>query len=173
MQGGRKSGIAQIAVAYGAAQGVFAFAIGTACTFIGVSQNWGGFLNVIALVIVMVLAHRSFRAGRDGSMSYGQGLGIGVLVGLVAAVVTGLLVYLYLRFINPVGAPVDLQAEAAAMHAKGMSQAQIDDNLAKWSTVMTPMGSLIFTMIIGGLTGFIVALLVPIVTRKDAPAIVE
>lgn len=169
----QRASVGSIALKYGVIQGVFAFIVGMLSTLTGVSQNWAGLVNVIALIVVMVLAHRAFRLGRAGAMSYGQGLGIGTLVGLVAAVATGLLVFGNLEFVNPAGAPVNIDHEIAAMHARGIPQAQIDENVAKWRDVATPLGSLVSTILIGGVSGFLLALLVPIATRKSAPLIVE
>ena len=59
--------------------------------------RWG--TSLISLVIVF-LAHKYYKENGDGFMSYGQGIGIGFWIGLVASVASSIFTYIYLKFID-------------------------------------------------------------------------
>ena len=46
---------------------------------------------------IVVLAHMTYKKAGDGFMSFGQGVGIAVITGLIAAVLVGIGVYVYLK----------------------------------------------------------------------------
>ena len=65
----------------------------------------GALTSVIYLLMIggIVMAQRAFRTGNDGFMSYGQGLGIGVLLSLVAGTLSSIFNYIYPTFLDPGG----------------------------------------------------------------------
>ena len=118
----------------------------------------------------MVLAHKQFKQGNGGFMDYGQGLGIGTLMGLVAGTVNTLFNYVYLTFIDPAYMGRALDIARAKMEEKGeMTDEQIDQAMTwaakfssgSWMLLFGILGSLIFA--------FLLALVVSAITKHSKP----
>src|SRR5690242_20737924 len=91
----------KVALKYGVIDGVLAVIVFLVVTMTGMTQDWKvNVLNLILLVVLMVLAHREFKTSRECIMTYGQGVGIGTLLSVVASVLASVLVFLFVSFIN-------------------------------------------------------------------------
>jgi Protein of unknown function (DUF4199) len=160
----------KVALKYGVIDGVLAVIVFLVVTMTGMTQDWKvNVLNLILLVVLMVLAHREFKKPREGIMTYGQGVGIGTLLSVVASVLASVLVFLYVSFINTGYPAAALQAQRAAMEKRGMTGAQLDQALSITSAMLTPTGIVVTSLISGVIAGVIVALIVSIFTRDNDP----
>ena len=170
MEEQRAPSILRIATKYGLIQGVLSFIVFLVGELAGVKQTWvGSVANTALLIVLMVLAHREFRRTHDGMMTYPQGLGSGTLLSSAAAVVTCVLVYFYVKYINSGYLAAAIQAQQAALEQRGITGAQAQQAMAITSAIMTPVGIVITSLITGVIGGFIVALIVSIFTQKRDP----
>jgi hypothetical protein len=166
----RAPGIGTIATKYGLIQGVLAFIVFLVTTLAAIKQNWvTSVVDIAILVALMVLAHREFKRTHDSMMTYPQGLGCGTLVAIAGSVVTCVLVYVYVKFINTGYLAAAIQAQRAALQQRGITGAQAEQALAIAATLMTPGGLVVTSLITGVILGFVVALIVSIFTRKGDP----
>ncbi len=172
MEEQRAPGIAGIATKYGLIQGVLSFIIFLLPTWTGIRQGWTTTVVGIALLVVlMVLAHREFKRTHEGKMTYPQGLGSGTLLASVSALVSCVLVYIYVQYINSGYLATLVQAQRTALAQQGITGAQADQAMAITAFVRTPVGLAGTSLITGVIGGFIVALIVSIFTQKDPRAI--
>lgn len=170
MEEKRAPSIAAIATKYGLIEGVLAFAVFLARVYAGMNQTWvPTVISVAILVVLMVLAHREFKLTHNGMMTYPQGLGSGTLLATVGAIVSCILVYIYVKFINT-GYPAALMhAQQIALQKQGITGAQAQQAMAISGMFMTPVGLVVTSLIGGVIFGFIVALIVSIFTQKADP----
>lgn len=169
----RAPGIVTIAVKYGLIQGVLWFAVFLARVLTGIKQGWvGSVVDAVLLIVLMVLSHREFKRTHGGMMSYPQGLGSGTLLSSVAAVVTSILVYVYVKYINMGYLAALVQAQRAALEQRGLTGAQAQQAMAIAGAITTPVGIAVTSLITGVVVGFIVALIVSIFTQKGDPTVV-
>jgi len=162
--------ITKIATKYGLIQGVLAFIVFIAGTLAAVQRNWvASTVDTALLVVLMVLAHREYKSTHEGKMTYPQGLGSGTLLATVAAVISCILVYIYVKFINTGYLAALLKVQQAALEQRGMTAAQAQQAMAITSAIMTPVGLVVTSLITGVIVGFIVALIVSIFTQKANP----
>jgi hypothetical protein len=166
----RAPGIFKIATKYGLIQGVIAFLLFVVVTMAGIRQNWlSSIVNIVLLVVLMVLAHREFKKTHEGIMTYGQGVGSGTLLSVVASVLACVLLFIYVKYINTGYPAAALQVQQAALEERGLTGAQLDQALAMTSAMLTPVGIVISSLVSGVIMGFIVALIVSIFTRDSDP----
>lgn len=166
----RAPGIGTIATKYGLIQGVLAFIVFLVTTLAGAQQNWiTSVVDIAILIVLMVLAHREYKRTHENMMTYAQGLGCGTLVAVAGSVATCVLVYVYVKFINTGYLDAAIQAQRAALTQRGITGAQAEQALAFASSLMTPGGIVVISLISGLILGFIVALIVSIFTRKGDP----
>jgi Protein of unknown function (DUF4199) len=167
MEEQRAPGIMRIATKYGLILGVLSFVVNIASTMAGIRSNWLAVVFHAALLIVlMVLAHREFKRTHGGIMLYPEGLGSGTLLAVVAAVVTAVLAYVYLKYINAGFLAAAIQTQQATLEQQGITGAQARQAMQIIGAVMTPTGVAVVSLIVAVIVGFIVALIVSIFTQK-------
>ena len=169
MEEQRAPSIARIATKYGLILGVLSFVIFLVVTMTGIQQNWSSLVNIVLLIVLMVLAHQEFKKTHDGMMTYAQGLGSGTLVSIVATVVTCVLLFIYVEYINTGYLAAAMQTQQAALEQRGMTGAQAQRAMSMTAAMLTPVGIVVTSLVTGVIAGFIVALIVSIFTRKGDP----
>lgn len=173
MEEKRAPGLAAIAVKYGVIQGVLSFLVFLvpALTHVRASAVTT-VANVALLIVLMVLAHLEIRRTHKGMMSYSQGLGSGTVLAIASAVVTCVLVFVYVKYVNSgyLGAMLHMQQET--LRQRGITGAQAQQAMAITGMIMTPVGIAISSLISGVVVGFIVAVIVSIFTQKGDPRVV-
>jgi hypothetical protein len=170
MEEQRAPGISKIATKYGLIQGVVGFLLFVIIVMTGVKQNWmTSGISIVVLAVLMVLAHREFKKTHENMMTYGQGVGLGTLLSVVASVLSAVLLYIYVGFINTGYSAAALKIQRTALEERGMSGAQLDQALGFTSAMLTPVGILVSSLISGVIVGFIVSLIVSAFTRARDP----
>lgn len=170
MEARQPPSIAKIATKYGLIEGVLGFILFLIVALTGARQNWlvTG-INIAILAVLMVLAHLEFKKTHEGMMTYGQGVGLGILLAVIASVLSGILLYIYVGFINTGYPAAALKIQQAALEERGLSGAQLDQALSMTSVMLTPVGIVVSSLISGVIVGFIVALIVSMFTRASDP----
>ena len=167
MEQQRAPSILSIATKYGLIQGVLSFVINLVTTLAGLKANWVAVVVHTALLIVlMVLAHREFKRTHGGIMTYPEGLGSGTLLSIVAAIVTAVLVYVYVGYINTGALAAAIRTQQATLEQRGITGPQAHQAMAIISAIMTPVGIAVLSLIGAVIVGFIVALIVSIFTQR-------
>lgn len=170
MEENQTPSIATLATKYGLIEGVLAFAVFLARTRFGMNRNWPAtVVSVLILAVLMVLAHREFKRSHKGMMTYPQGLGSGTLLAVVGAVVSSVLVFIYVKYINAGYIASLVHLQQVALQQRGITGAQAQQAMAISSYIMTPTGIVVSSVISGVIIGFIVALIVSIFTQKADP----
>lgn len=144
-------------------------------TFIlfAIGQEGNGGLASVAfaiLIVGIVLAHKAFKAANEGYMSYGQGLGIGVLVGGLNGVLTTVFNYVYRTFIDPemVARAMD-QMRAKLEEAGTMSGAQIEQIVTASTKYSSGAIGLAIGIASGFLLGLLFSLVIAAITKNAKP----
>ena len=127
-------------------------------------------VQLIVLSICMVLAMKEFKAGNDGYMSYGQGLGIGTLMGAVSGVLLSIYSYVYNEFIDPNLKTNILNKVREQFETQGMSDDQIDTAMAFSQKFSSPGFGFVFGVLGMIFLGFLVSLVASAFQKKEKPA---
>ena len=174
MEQQRAPSIGKIATKYGLIQGVLSFVLFLVVAITGMRQNWvGSVISIVLLAVLIVLAHGEYKKTHEGMMTYPQGLGLGTLLAVVSAVLSSVLVYIYVAFINTGYTAAALKIQQETLEARGVKGPQLDQAMAMTGAMLTPTGIVITSILSGLIVGFIVALIVSIFTRKgDTNAVI-
>jgi tetrahydromethanopterin S-methyltransferase subunit G len=130
-----------------------------------------GWVSIAVLPIAgIILAHKAFKQANAGFMSYGQGLGIGVLLSLVSGLLTAVFSYVYRTFIDPDLSGRMLEKMRAKLEAMGsMSDAQIDQTLGMSTKFSTgPIGFAV-GILSAVLFGLVFSLVIAAITKNSKP----
>jgi hypothetical protein len=127
-------------------------------------DNKWSWINVIVSIAILYLAHKNFKDEGDGFMTYGQGVGIGFWIALVAVVVGGLFTYVYSNFIDTGAMDAFYEQQYEKMQTNGMQDEQIDVAIEWTKKLFWPM-----YIFFGIFFGVLIAVLASIFTQKKAP----
>ena len=142
-------------------QSLIVFAIGSN-PFINDWKN-----TVVAILVsitAIVFAHKAFKDGGDGYMSYGQGLGIAMVVSMIAIAIGMVFSYIYINFIDTSAFEAIWEKADEDMEEKGQSQEAIDMGM-QWGRKLF----WVFYLLGGAFGSLITGLIVSIFTQKKAP----
>jgi hypothetical protein len=133
-------------------------------------QSPAKWLTMVVLIVGTVLAQKFFRQANGGFMSYGQGLGVGMVLAGVSAVLSAIFSYVYATAIDPDMSTRILDKARSDMEARGnMSDAQIDQAM-HWTAMFMQGPALIGIVLIAGLlTGLVVSLITAAVLKNPKP----
>lgn len=127
-------------------------------------------LGVVIVVGGMVMAHRQFKQQTGGFMSYGEGLGIGVLLSVVSGIISTLFSYVYVTFIDQDYMSRVMETTRTKMEQQGnMSDAQIEQATAMVQKFSSGGWILLFGVIVSLVTGLLIALAVSTFTKNPRP----
>jgi hypothetical protein len=136
------------------------------------TAQWVGTIGV--LVIGSVCTVYGVRARRETvpageAYTYGQAVGAGVTIALIASAIGIVTSYIYFAFINPAFADILAQAQLDKMAARGMSSAQIDRAEPVIRFMLKPAVQAVMSFGFGMIFGVIVSLIVAAFLKRPAP----
>lgn len=123
--------------------------------------------SVLGIVIglgAIVMAHKEYKDKGNGFMSYGEGLGIGCIVGLVSSVVTIVFTLVYVNYVDPNVMSALLDKALEDMEKQNQPE-QAMDMTKKYFNAFFYGGLIVGTLIFN----FVFALLVSAFTQKRNP----
>lgn len=128
-----------------------------------------GLVSFFSLLIGIILTHKAFKAENNGFMSYGQGLGIGSVLGLFTGLLSGIFFFVYLNFVDASMLQTEIENARDQYEGLGMTDEQIDQSVSVLEYMFTPM-VFSFTAIISTLFyAFIFSLIISAFTKNNNP----
>ncbi|RDV15703.1 DUF4199 domain-containing protein [Pontibacter diazotrophicus] len=166
----KQPSVASVALKYGLLFGLIGvvFQVIIMVTDLG-DNRWLSSLAYIILIAGIVMAMKNYKEQNFGYMSYGQGLGIGTLLGAVFGFMTGLFTWVYTEFIDTEYMARMMEKQRVQMLEQGMTDEQVDAGMAMAENFQGPL-----TMIIGGtvmtlIFGFILSLIISAIMKNSRP----
>jgi hypothetical protein len=127
-------------------------------------QDWKGWIGIVITAAMIVLAHKYYKDNSDGFMSYGQGLGISMVLVMVSIIVGGLFTFIYITFVDPSIFEAIWTRTAEQMEEQGQSDEAIETAVG-WGRKLF----WVFYIVGGAFWGLILGLIVSIFTQKKNP----
>ena len=135
-------------------------------------------ISIAALGYCMYAGMGEFKKGNEGYMRYGQGLTLGTLMSGVSGVISGFFSIIYNTFIDPgmMHKIMEIQKEKVfeQWEKQGISDSQAEKMWEQTQSMMGFMqnpGVFFLLSVLGTLFfGFIIALIVSAIQKKDKPA---
>jgi Protein of unknown function (DUF4199) len=127
------------------------------------------YLSLVITIVGMIVAMKEFKEDNNGFMGYAQGLGIGTMMAAVAGFISGVYNYIYNVFIDPTLRQQTLDKVRRDMEDRGMDDSQIDQAMSISEKFSSPGLGFAFGMIGAVIVGFIIALIVSAIMKKDKP----
>jgi hypothetical protein len=138
---------------------------------VGTGQLIGGLVILTASFVITAMGIKARRAEVPASepFGYGRALGAGVLISLVAVVLSTVFNLVYASFINTGFTEVMLQAQMDKLQAKGMSGADLERAENMTRMMMGTVPSAILGILFGMVIGVIISLILAAFLKRTAP----
>jgi hypothetical protein len=165
-----KATVKSVSMKWGLILGVISIALFIVYVIIDVvGESWVSWMGLIPFIIVVVLAHKEFKDEGDGFMSYGQGLGIGVLVSLISAIISSAFNFIYVKFIDTEFNTKLMEKIEMQWEEQGMTDQQIDAARGFTETMMSPGVGFFIGIAFAVFFGFLVSLIIAAITKNANP----
>ncbi len=165
-----KISISKVGMRYGLIAAALLIVYGLVLQFTELYTNQAlGWVSYLILAVLIYLAHGAFKDGGDGYMSIGQGLGIGMLVSVVAGAISSVFTFAYLKFVDDSMIQRIMDVQIEKMEEQGLDDATIDQAMKTVEKMMTPPMMLIMGIVAMAFIGFIISLIVSLITKKNNP----
>ncbi len=107
----------------------------------------------------------------DKSLSYGQGVGAGVLISLYSGLMSGLYNFIHFKYVAPEFFDYQMEMIRTKWAAAGMSSTQMEQAETITSKFMGPVATAIMTPVMAVFFGLILTLIISAILKRPAPAI--
>ncbi|MEM9858822.1 MAG: DUF4199 domain-containing protein [Bacteroidota bacterium] len=160
----------QIVLKWGLISGVISSVTSLITYTMGITNSSMTLVGTVVAIVLIIMAHREYKNEGDGYMSYGKGLGIGTLLSLVSGVISSIVSYVYLKFVDASYFDLVRDEQIAQMEESGLSDDQIEQALEYSSFSSSPEFILIAVIFGALLFGFILSLIITAFTKNSDPA---
>jgi hypothetical protein len=155
---------------YGLLTGLVGIVISLVLNMSHLEQSPVKWLSVVVLIGGIILGQKAYKQANGLFMSYGEGLGVGVIVSGVSAVLSAVFSYIYVTFIDPEMTARILDKARADMEARGnMTDAQIDQAM-HFTSMFVQGPALVGVALVGGIVmGLLVSLITAAILKNPKP----
>lgn len=127
---------------------------------------------VLALIISVggiIMAHREYKFLNGGYMNYGKGLLIGTILSVIAGLISGIISFAYIQFVDPGVLDRMKEMQMAMLEKFGMPEDKMEEAVAKLDEQFTPMKQLTSGITSGLFGGLFLSLIVSAFTKRSKP----
>lgn len=129
--------------------------------------QWVGFIIMFVLLWLGIKAVREESAGKY--LSYGKGVGTGVLISLYSGLMSAVYTYIHFKFVNTEFVDYNMELVRAKWAEAGMGADQMEKAEGFTRMFMGPVSMAIMTPIMVVFFGLIFALIISIFLKRPAP----
>lgn len=129
--------------------------------------QWLGFVIMIAVLFLGIKAVREESPGQY--LSYGKGVGSGVLISLFSGLMSAVFNFIHFKFINTEFADYQMEIVRAKWEQAGMGATQMEQAEGVTRMLMGPVMQAIFTPIMAVIFGLIISLVIAAILKRPAP----
>ena len=129
--------------------------------------QWLGFVLMFAVLWLGLKAVREESPHK--AMSYGKGVGTGVLISLYSGLMSSVYSFIHFKFVNTQFADYQLALIRPKWEAAGMAEAQMDQAEKMTRAMMGPVAQAILTPILVTIFGLICSLIIAAFLKRAAP----
>jgi len=129
--------------------------------------QWVGFIIMFALLWLGIKAVREESPGKY--LSYGQGLGSGVLISLYSGLMSAVYTFIHFKFVNTDFVDYNMELVRAKWAEAGMGADQMEKAEGITRMFMGPVAMTIMTPIMVVFMGLIMSLIIAAILKRPAP----
>lgn len=163
--------VTAIAIKWGLVTGLIFVAY---ALFTFITESFGNFfislfISTAIAIVGIVLAMRDYKKQNFGYMSYGQGLGLGIMVMIVASLISGVFSFFYTTYIDPTIPEKMVDAVIEQLSAFGIEEEAMEEARDKELADNTPLKQLTGALMNGIFSGLFLSLIISAIMKNKRP----
>ncbi len=163
--------IKQLSIKWGVILALISFVYFMILSMAGLAgESAYSWIGSIFTIIVFVLAHKAYKEEGNGFMSFGEGFKIGALISVISAIISNILTYIYIKFVDSSMLELIRDKAITDMEDQGMGEEQIDQAMGFAEMFMSAEAIFMMGIFGGIMMGCIFALIVTAFTKNADPA---
>lgn len=168
---GNQPSVISVALKYGLLTGVL-YVVFAFINFL--TESYGNFfitlfVSLVISVTGIVLAMREFKKLNNGYMTFVQGLGLGMIVSVIAGIISGLFNLIYVEYIDPSITEKIIDASIEQMAAFGVDESVLDEQRDKILAEQTPFKQFTSALSNAAFGGLILSLIISAIMKHKHP----
>lgn len=136
-----------------------------------VNMDWGQYSIYFVLIIPIITTYLGIKEKRDnqngGIISFGGGIKTGLMISLIAAVITALFIIIYFNYINPGFFERGIAFQKEKLILKGKTGKEIGKELKNIRATFSFINQLLFGIIGTVGTGLIISIVLSLFLKKS------
>jgi hypothetical protein len=132
--------------------------------------GWFGIIPLIVSIVILFLGIKAVREEQAGKyLTYGKGVGTGVLISLYAGLIGALYTYVHFTYINPNFPDYLIEASRIKWAAAGMSESKMEAAEKGLRMFTKPLLQSVFGIIASVFFGLILSLIISAFLKRNPP----
>jgi hypothetical protein len=138
-----------------------------------VRMNIGEYSMYFVVIIPLITIYYGIKEKRDtqnkGVISLGSGIKTGLMISLIAAVITSIFIIVYFNYINPKYFEYGIAYQKEKFYLKGKTNIELSEQLKNIKAVFSFINQLLFQILGTVGTGFIISVVLSFILKKNKP----
>ena len=133
-----------------------------------------GYIFIVIQIALLVYLLKSYRDNYCfGNITYGQSVGVGVIICLYSAIITAIFTYILYSFIAPELIDKQLALAEEMLIKRGTPQAAVDAGMALQRKLMTPGILSLMSIFNNMFIGTIISLIISVFIKKEGNPLID
>jgi predicted Co/Zn/Cd cation transporter (cation efflux family) len=160
-----------IALKYGI---IFGLVSGLVGVFIFMTDSFSNIwlsitIGLAVSITGIVLMHREYKRHNAGYMTYGQGLLSGITMSIIAGLISGLISYAYVEFVDPGVLDRMREVQISLLEKFGLPEDKMEEAIAKMEAENTASKQITGGLTSGLVGGLLLSLIISAFTKRTRP----
>ena len=132
-----------------------------------ISLGWlSGVIGFVAMIALIILGIKKFKADNGGFLTFGQALKVGVGIAIISAVISTIYTLIFTNIIDP-----SIQEQAIALQKQawidsGLNEDQLEASEAMAQKMQSPMITVPLAIVVSAFFGFIISAIGGAIMKK-------
>ncbi len=132
-----------------------------------IKLGWlSGILGFVAMIALIVLGIKKFKADNNGFLTFGQALKVGVGIAVISAVISTIYTLIFTNVIEPEFQQQTLEIQRQAWIDAGLNDEQIEASEAMAKKFSSPMITAPLAIVVSAFFGFIISAISGAIMKK-------
>ncbi|WP_272149336.1 DUF4199 domain-containing protein [Tenacibaculum aiptasiae] len=132
-----------------------------------ISLGWlSGIIGFIAMVVLIILGIKKFKADNGGFLTFGQAVKVGVGIAVISGVISTIYTLIFTNVIDPTIQEQALEIQRQAWIDAGYNEDQMEASEAMMQKMQSPMITVPLSIVVSAFFGFVISAIGGAIMKK-------
>ncbi|MCF2875647.1 MULTISPECIES: DUF4199 domain-containing protein [unclassified Tenacibaculum] len=132
-----------------------------------ISLGWlSGIIGFIAMIILIILGIKKFKADNGGFLTFGQAVKVGVGIAVISGIISTIYTLIFTNVIDPTIQEQALEIQRQAWIDAGYNEDQMEASEAMMQKMQSPMITVPLSIVISAFFGFVISAIGGAIMKK-------